>query len=81
MPDNIIHISPAKVREARADADATNRMHEVLCIAAEETATKILSVEGREMLAAAIIRAALGVGAGWEVRFVSPAPADLVVPV
>ena len=69
-------IDMTKLREAKTAADATARLHEVLCMAADEAASKILSAEGRAVLASAIVRAALGIGIEWTVSFGSPPSAD-----
>ena len=45
MADIIIDLT--KLREAQAAADATAHLHEILCIAAEATATRALNAEGR----------------------------------
>jgi hypothetical protein len=47
--------------------ERTARLHEVLCMAAEATATGALNTEGRLVLAAAVPRAALGTG--WGVSY------------
>jgi hypothetical protein len=60
-------IDMTKLREAEAAANATARLHEVLCMAAEATATGALNTEGRLVLAAAVPRAALGTG--WGVSY------------
>jgi hypothetical protein len=59
-----IIIDLTKLREAQAAADATAHLHEILCIAAEATATRALNAEGRILLAAGAARAALGRGCG-----------------
>jgi hypothetical protein len=61
-------IDMTKLREAEAAANATARLHEVLCMAAEATATGALNTEGRLVLAAAAVpRAALSTG--WGVSY------------
>jgi hypothetical protein len=56
-------IDMTKLREAQAAADATARLHDALCRAAEATATGALDTKGRMSLATAVARAALG--SGW----------------
>jgi hypothetical protein len=60
-------IDMTKLPEAREAAEATARLYDVLCIAAEATATNALNAEGRLVLAAAVARAALGTG--WGVSY------------
>jgi hypothetical protein len=66
---DIIEINPAKLREAKEAVEATARLHEVLCIAADETAARALSVEGRLQLLSALLPA-FAPGLGWELRYV-----------
>ena len=58
-------IDMTKLREAQAAADATARLHDALCRAAEATATG--DTKGRMSLATAVARAALG--SGWRVSY------------
>lgn len=74
---DIIELNAAKLREAKADAEATDRLHAVLCLAADLAASKILNAEGRAMSAAAVVRAALGIGTGWTVSFGAASTADV----
>ena len=60
-------IDMTKLREAQAAADATARLHDALCRAAEATATGALDTKGRMLLATAVARAALG--SGWRVSY------------
>jgi hypothetical protein len=53
-------IDMTKLREAQTAGDATARLHDVLCRAAEATATGALNTRGRLLLAAGVARAALG---------------------
>lgn len=64
MPDNVIEMT--KLFEAREAAEATARLHEALCIAAEETATGALCTEGRAQLIAALVP---GIGPGWRLAW------------
>lgn len=63
-------IDVARLLEAREAAEATARLHEALCIAADETATGALCTEGRAQLIAALVPA---IGPGWRLAW-SPAP-------
>jgi hypothetical protein len=60
-------IDMTKLPDAREAAEATARLYDVLCIAAEATATGALNAEGRLVLAVAVARAALGTG--WGVSY------------
>ena len=62
MAADIIDLT--KRPEAVTAADATERLHKVLRIAAGATATGALNEAGRLMLAAAVVHAALGAGYG-----------------
>ena len=63
-PAATLEAASGRLREAQAAADATARLHEILYIAAEATATRALNAEGRMLLAAGVARAALGPGWG-----------------
>jgi hypothetical protein len=64
---NIININ--KLREAKEAVEVTARLHEVLCIAAEEAGMNVLSVEGRLQLLSALLPA-FAPGLTWEQRYV-----------
>lgn len=60
-------IDMAKLREAKGAVEATALLHEVLCLAAEATATRALCAEGRAALVVGVLRA---LGPGWQVSYV-----------
>jgi hypothetical protein len=63
-------IDMTKLPEAREAAEATARLYDVLCIAAEATATGALNAEGR--LVALIAEIAEGprlLGPGWPISY------------
>jgi hypothetical protein len=63
-------IDMTKLREAKEAADATAILHEVLCIAADETADgRVLSAHGRAALIVGVLRA---LGPGWALRHSGP---------
>jgi hypothetical protein len=59
MTDNIIPL-----HEAREAAEATAKLYDVARIVAEATAEGALNHEGRLVLAAAVVKAAMGPGWG-----------------
>ena len=60
---NVIDI--AELREAKADGDATARLHEALCLAADATAARALCDWERSQIVAGVVRA---LGPGWGLK-------------